>query len=68
MVPRIENRNPGSRENYCRVPGIREIESLQDQTGYLTFSFKKTDVNKARFQIYKNSYFLSDFRHKHINR
>jgi len=34
-VPRI-------RENYHRVPRIREIGSLQIQTGFLTFSLKKT--------------------------
>jgi len=34
-VPRI-------RENYDRVPKIREIGSLHIHTGYLTFFFKKT--------------------------
>jgi len=29
------------RENYHRVPRIREIGSLQVHTGYLTFSLKK---------------------------
>jgi len=49
-VPRISNRVPRIRENYHqvpkirenRVPRIREIGSLQIQTGFLTFSLKKT--------------------------
>jgi len=49
-VPRIENRVPRISENYHRVPRIREnrvprireIGSLQINTGYLTFSLKKT--------------------------
>jgi len=41
-VPRISNRVPRIRENYHRVPKIREIGSLQIHTGYLTFSLKKT--------------------------
>ena len=48
-VPRISNRVPRIRENYHRVPKIREnrvprireIGSLQIQTGFLTFSLKK---------------------------
>ena len=48
-VPRISNRVPRIRENYhrvpkikeYRVPRIREIGSLQIHTGYLTFSLKK---------------------------
>jgi len=50
QVPRIENRVPSISENYHRVPRIREIGSLQDHTGYLTFSSKKTDP-----QYYKNA-------------
>jgi len=38
-VPRISNRVPKIREN--RAPRIREIGSLQIQTGFLTFSLKK---------------------------
>ena len=34
-------RVPRIRENYHRVPRIREIGSLQIHTGYLTFSLKK---------------------------
>ena len=49
-VPRISNRVSRIRENYHRVPKtrenrvhrIREIGSLQIQTGFLTFSLKKT--------------------------
>jgi len=49
QVPRIENRVPRIRENYHRVPRIkenrvlriREIGSLQVHTRYLTFSLKK---------------------------
>ena len=49
-VPRISNRVPIIKENYHlvpkiiknRVPRIREIGSLQIQTGFLTFSLKKT--------------------------
>jgi len=37
-VPRIENRVPRIRENYHRVPRIREIGSLQVHTRYPTFS------------------------------
>jgi len=48
-LPRIENWVPRIRENYHRVPRIREnrvyrireIGSLQVHTGYLTFSVKK---------------------------
>jgi len=48
-VPRISNRVPRIRENYHRVPNIREnrvpkireIGSLQIHTGYLTFSLEK---------------------------
>jgi len=48
-VPRISNRVPRIRENYHRVPKIREnrvprikdIGSLQIQTVFLTFSLKK---------------------------
>jgi len=48
-VPRISNRVPRIRENYHRVPKIRknrvprirEIGSLQIQTGFLTFSLRK---------------------------
>jgi len=48
-VPGIENRVPKIRENYHRVPSIREnrvprikeIGSLQVHTGYLIFSLKK---------------------------
>ena len=48
-VPRISNRVPRIRENYHRVPKlrenrvprIREIGSLQIHSGYLTFSLKK---------------------------
>jgi len=48
-VPRISNRVPRIRENYHRVPKIREngvprireIGPLQIHTGYLTFSLKK---------------------------
>jgi len=47
-VPRISNRVPRIRESYHRVskirenrvPRIREIGSLQIQTGFLTFSLK----------------------------
>jgi len=46
-VPIIENRVPAVRKYYRvprirenRVPGIREIGSLQVHTGYLTFSLK----------------------------
>jgi len=50
LVPRISNRVPRIREKYHRVPKIREnrvprireIGSLQIQTGFLTFSSKKT--------------------------
>jgi len=50
LVPRISNRVPRIRENYHRVPKIREnrvprireIGSLQIQTGFLTISLKKT--------------------------
>jgi len=49
-VPRISNRVLRIRENYHRVPKIRENRvpiiretgSLQIQTGFLTFSLKKT--------------------------
>ena len=49
-VPRLSNRIPRIRENYHRVPKIREnriprireIGSLQIQTEFLTFSSKKT--------------------------
>jgi len=49
-VPRISNQVPRIRENYRRVPKIREnrvptirkIGSLQIHTGFLTFSLKKT--------------------------
>jgi len=41
-LPRIENRVPRIRENYHRVPRIREIGSLLVHTGSLTFSLKKT--------------------------
>jgi len=52
-VPRIENRVPRIRENYHRVsrisenrvPRIKEIGSIKVQTGYLTFSFKKTAID-----------------------
>jgi len=48
-VPRISNRVPTIRENYHRVPKIREnrvprireIGSLQIHTRFLTFSLKK---------------------------
>jgi len=48
-VPRVSNRVPRIRENYHRVPKIREylvpriteIGSLQIHTAYLTFSFKE---------------------------
>jgi len=40
-VPRIENRVPRFKENYHRVPRIRENGSLQDHTWHLTFSIKK---------------------------
>jgi len=43
-VPRIENWFPRIRENYHRVPRIREIGSQQVHTGYLTFSLKKNAV------------------------
>jgi len=51
-VPRILNRVPRIRENHHRipkirenwVPRIREIESLQIHTRYLTFSLKKNLV------------------------
>jgi len=50
---RIENRVPRIRENHHRVPrikenrvpGIREIGSLQVHIGYLTFSLKKPWAN-----------------------
>jgi len=45
-VPRIRenyHRVPKIREN--RIPRIREIGSLQIHTGYLTFSLKKTWLN-----------------------
>jgi len=49
-VSKISNRVPRIRENYHRVPNIRENRvprigetgSLQVHTGYLTFSLKKT--------------------------
>jgi len=49
-VPRIQNRVPRIRENYHRVPGIREnqvpgireIGSLNIHIGYQTFSLKKS--------------------------
>jgi len=42
-VPRIrQNRVPRIRQN--RVPAIRGIESLQVNTGYQTFSFKKNYI------------------------
>jgi len=52
-VHRIENRVPRIRENYHRVPKIREnrvprireIGSLQVHTGYLTFSLKKALIS-----------------------
>jgi len=39
-VPRFENRVPKVRENYHRVPSIREIGALQVDTGHLSFSLK----------------------------
>ena len=56
-VPRIENRVPWIRENYHRVPRIREnrvprireIGSLQVDNGYLTFSLKKWYKPKKYF-------------------
>ena len=41
---RISDRVPRIREDYHRVPKIREIGSLQIHTGYLTYSLKKTLV------------------------
>ena len=43
-VPRISNRVPRIRENYHRVPRIREIGSRHVHTGYLTFSLKKLNI------------------------
>ena len=40
-VPRIENEVPRIREKYHRICRIRDIRSLQRQTGYLTFCLKK---------------------------
>ena len=56
-IPRIENRVPRIRENYYRVPEIREnwvprireIGSLQVHTGYLTFSLKKQHIPNRKF-------------------
>jgi len=53
-VPRIENWDPRIRENYHRiprirenrVPRIREIGSLQVYTRYLTFSLKNPDYTE----------------------
>ena len=61
-VPRISNRVPRIRENYHRVPKIREnrvprireIGSLQIQTGFLTFSLKKTGIEHDRTQSNKS--------------
>ena len=58
-VPRISNRVPRIRENYHRVPTIREnrvprireIGSLQVHTGHLTFSLKKTAVAGNLWQM-----------------
>jgi len=52
-VPRIENRVPKFRENYHRVPRIRENRV---HTGYLTFSLKKTSytiISKCRSVLQK---------------
>jgi len=54
-VPRISNRVSRIRENYdqvpkireSRVPGIREIGSLQIHTWYLTLSLKKILVQRV---------------------
>jgi len=45
-VPRISNRVPRIRENYHRVPKIRDIGSPQIQTRFLTFSLKKIQKNE----------------------
>jgi len=48
-IPRIRenyHRVPKIREN--RVPRIREIGSLQIQIGFLTFSLKKTCISSSR--------------------
>jgi len=58
-VHRIESRVPRIRENYHRVPRIRdswvprirEIESLQVHIGYLTFSLTKTGYNEDWFAM-----------------
>jgi len=67
-VPRNENQVLKIRENYHRVPRIREIGSLQVHTGYLTFSLKKTLVSikyivsiffKNQFNLYYFLYVLA---------
>jgi len=57
-VPKIRenyHRVPGIREN--RVPRIREIGSLQIHTGYLTFSLKKTacTVRCKLFSVFQSN-------------
>jgi len=47
-------RVPRIRENYHRVPKIREIGFLQIQTGFLTFSLKTTLI-QCVFIAWKNS-------------
>jgi len=59
-VPRIENRVPRIKENYHRVPKIREnrvprsreIRSLQVHTGYLTSSLKKAVISVKKLKIF----------------
>jgi len=54
-VPRISNRIPKIRKN--RVARFIEIGSLQNQTGFLTFSLKKTciKVKIIVLKIYQNA-------------
>jgi len=63
-VPRINNWVPRIRQNYHRVPGIREnrvprireIGFLQVHTGHLTFSLKKPWLLQKFFLIFSNPY------------
>jgi len=52
-------RDPRIRENYYRVPRIREIGSLQIHTRYLTFSLKKTCIYYSNVSGFSNA-------HEHI--
>jgi len=66
-VPRIENRVPKIRENYHRalrikenrVPGIREIGSLQIHIEYLTVSLKKTWSTVYFFSVFEKHYLIA---------